>query len=492
SALAGRNEEAITAFRQALQVKPDDHDVLFSLGNVYSNMRRWKEAIEEYKRAISVSKKDGEAFNNLGVAYVNLGLHAEAVKYFEQAIRIHPNWAEPHFNLGNANTKLGRPGAAKAAYERAIQLRPDFAKSVPQSAGGTQTNAAALNNATAPAARENSSEPPRTPPPSAANALTAQGTNGNSSSPAVNGNAPQTNGSAPRTSDSASSRNTSLTEPVAPRTATTNTPNAAPNTSPNTNAAPSTTSSPTTAVDPTSIYRVGIGDVLDIRLLNAPTNNSTLYTVQAGGVLEYPLVGDPLVVAGMTTDEIDARLTSELQRRAIQANPQVVVSIRDYASHTVLVSGLVNNPGGKIIQREAVPLYVIIADAQPRPEAAQVVLNSHTTNQNTIIDLADTAGLNVLVRPGDVINVTAQTPQFYYIGGDIDEPGQKQFHSGITMTQAILAAGGYLRAGKTTIEIARQGADGRLNVLKYNMSEVMSGKIPDPRLQAGDRVEVYR
>lgn len=138
------------------------------------------------------------------------------------------------------------------------------------------------------------------------------------------------------------------------------------------------------------------------------------------------------------------------------------------------------------------PLYVIIADAQPRPEAAQVVLNSHTTNQNTIIDLADTAGLNVLVRPGDVINVTAQTPQFYYIGGDIDEPGQKQFHSGITMTQAILAAGGYLRAGKTTIEIARQGADGRLNVLKYNMSEVMSGKIPDPRLQAGDRVEVYR
>ncbi len=246
------------------------------------------------------------------------------------------------------------------------------------------------------------------------------------------------------------------------------------------------------AVDPTTIYRVGVGDVLDIRLLNAPTNSSMLYTVQAGGVLEYALVGDPVVVAGMTTDEIDARLTSELQRRSIQANPQVVVSVRDYASHTVLVSGLVTNPGGKILQREAVPLYVVIADAQPRPEAAQVVLNSHTTGQNRIIDLTDTAGLNTLVRPGDVINVTAATPQFYYIGGDIDVPGQKEFHAGITLTQAVLAAGGYLRAGKTVVEIARQGADGRLNALRYKLVDIMSGKIPDPRLQGGDRIEVYR
>ena len=255
------------------------------------------------------------------------------------------------------------------------------------------------------------------------------------------------------------------------------------------NTEPSAGSAP---VDPTTIYRVGVGDVLDIRLLNAPTNSSTLYTVQAGGVLEYALAGDPIVVGGMTTDEIDARITSELQRRSIQANPQVVVSVRDYASHTVLVSGLVTNPGGKILQRGAMPLYVVIADAQPRPEAAQVVLNSHTTGQSTIIDLADTAALNTLVRPGDVINVTAQTPQFYYIGGDIDVPGQKEFHAGITLTQAVLAAGGYLRAGKTVVEIARQGADGRLNALRYKLVDIMSGKIPDPRLQGGDRIEVYR
>lgn len=248
--------------------------------------------------------------------------------------------------------------------------------------------------------------------------------------------------------------------------------------------------------DPTSIYRVGVGDVLDIRLLNPPANSlagrSTLYTVRAGGVLEYPSLGDPIVVAGMTADEINARLTAELRRRAVHANAKAVVSVRDYASHTVLISGLVMNPGGKILQREAVPLYVVIADAQPRPEAAVAVLSSDTTGQNAVVDLSDTAGMNTLVRPGDVINVTARAPQFYYISGDVMTPGEKPFHSGITLTQAVLAAGGSLRAGKTVVAVGRQAADGRLHTSRYNLADIMSGKLPDPRLRAGDRVEVSR
>jgi protein involved in polysaccharide export with SLBB domain len=116
----------------------------------------------------------------------------------------------------------------------------------------------------------------------------------------------------------------------------------------------------------TDIYRVGLGDVLDIRLLNSPTSASTLYTVLAGGLIEYPLAGDPLVVAGMTTDEIAARISTELRRRAVHDDPQVIASVREYSSHAVIVSGLVAEPGSKIIRREAIPLYVVLADAQPR------------------------------------------------------------------------------------------------------------------------------
>src|SRR5215213_8785972 len=104
--------------------------------------------------------------------------------------------------------------------------------------------------------------------------------------------------------------------------------------------------------------------------------SSTLYSVVAGGVLDYPLLKDPLTVAGMTTDELSAQLVAELRHRNIYDKPQVRVGVREYASHAVLVSGLVGDPGTKIIQREAIPLYVIVAGSQPKPEAGRAVIMS--------------------------------------------------------------------------------------------------------------------
>src|SRR5207302_7730378 len=101
-------------------------------------------------------------------------------------------------------------------------------------------------------------------------------------------------------------------------------------------------SSPSRALPPTSLYRVGIGDVLDIRLLNQPTRESTLFTVLKNGGLEYPLLNGPIAVTGLTTDEIARRLSGEI--KVIQA-VRVSVSVRDFTSHAVVVTGLVDNPG---------------------------------------------------------------------------------------------------------------------------------------------------
>src|SRR5829696_8863879 len=51
----------------------------------------------------------------------------------------------------------------------------------------------------------------------------------------------------------------------------------------------------------TEIYRVGVGDVLDIRLINSPTNRSTLFTVMPGGVIDLPIAGGAITVDGLTT-----------------------------------------------------------------------------------------------------------------------------------------------------------------------------------------------
>ena len=275
---------------------------------------------------------------------------------------------------------------------------------------------------------------------------------------------------------------------------------AKPDTTPATNATPGNSTN-TAATKPsvtsssaplTSIYRVGIGDVLDIRLLNQPTHQSTLYTVMAGGLLEYPLIGEPVPVEGKTTDEISAFLAAELKRRAVYEKPQVVVNVREYVSHTVLVSGLVDHPGAKLLRREAVPLYVVLAEASPRADAGMAVVISRATGQSNTVDLADPVAVNMLVRPGDVINITSRPPQFFYIGGQINSPGQKDFHAGLTLTQAVLASGGVTRFTNNKIRVSRQGPDGRLISTEYNLKEIEAGKVPDPPLQAGDRIEVGR
>lgn len=256
------------------------------------------------------------------------------------------------------------------------------------------------------------------------------------------------------------------------------------------NASP-TAAAPTAAVSPASIYRIGIGDVLDIRLLNAqdPRQN-TLYSVVAGGVLDYPLLKDPLTVSGMTTDELSAQLVAEFRHRNLYDKPQVRVSVREYASHAVLISGLVSDPGTKILRREAIPLYVVVAEAQPKPEAGRAVIISHSTGKVVNVDLNDAAGLNTLVQSGDVITLTARPPEFYYVGGEVGAPGQKDFHSGITLTQGLLASGGATKAAGTRVRVLRAGADGRLSPTEYNLTEIENGVVPDPLLQPGDRIEV--
>jgi protein involved in polysaccharide export with SLBB domain len=242
---------------------------------------------------------------------------------------------------------------------------------------------------------------------------------------------------------------------------------------------------------PESVYRVGAGDVLDIRLLNSQTRESTLFTVMPGGLLEYPLVGEPLQVSGLTTDEIDARLTARIK---IYEKPQIVVSVRDYVSHSVIVAGLVHEPGTKVLRRDAMPLYVVLAEAQPRPEAGRATI-LRPGGQSFNVDLADTKATAMLVFPGDVITLAAlppPTPQFLYIGGQVVSPGQKDFHAGMTLTQAVLASGGVTRFAGSKVKISRQGANGLLVSTEYNLKQIEAGKVPDPVLQPGDRLEVSR
>lgn len=241
----------------------------------------------------------------------------------------------------------------------------------------------------------------------------------------------------------------------------------------------------------TEIYRVGVGDVLDVRLVNSATARSTLFTVINGGLIELPVAGGPIPVAGLTVKEISDRIASELKRRAINDGSQVSVGVRQYGSHSVTVTGLVDSPGTRFLRREAVPLYVILAESQLRNDAGRVVImrGGSTTE---ILDLTNLATLNTTITSGDVISVSGRPQEFYYIAGRINYPGQKVFQPGITLLQAILAAGGTQRQNESIVEISREGSNKRLATSRFNIKEIKSGQVEDPRLQPGDRIEVVR
>lgn len=239
----------------------------------------------------------------------------------------------------------------------------------------------------------------------------------------------------------------------------------------------------------TQIYRIGPNDVLDIQLAGNPSRKSTLFTVLDQGLLEYPLAGDPVPVAGMTTTEVAAILR---QRIKIFENPAVKVSVRDYASHAVTITGFVAAPGTKALRREAVPLYAVLTEVTALPEAARATI-TRQGRPPMVLDLKDPNHSSTLVVAGDVIKVLGAAPppsEFFFIGEGVNSPGQKPYHAGLTLTQAILASGGTKTSAVSKVRVSRQRADGRLANEDYDLRKIQGGKIPDPLLEKGDRIEV--
>ncbi|MEZ5425665.1 MAG: polysaccharide biosynthesis/export family protein [Pyrinomonadaceae bacterium] len=244
----------------------------------------------------------------------------------------------------------------------------------------------------------------------------------------------------------------------------------------------------------TEIYRVGVGDILFISLRNAPAGGSTYFTVLNDGTIDYPIAGGMIPVAGKTTDEIEEILREKVK---LFENPQINVKVREHSSHNISVLGLVEKPGEKYLQREAVPLFVVRAEAIVQPKANRVTVRRAGGDMESF-ELKGEANENILIFPGDIVEFgynekvgrAEEIPLYYYIGGEIRTAGQKDFHPGLTLSQAILASGGLTRSRVKTVVIRRKNKEGFLESTEYDLNEIKNGKAPDPLLEAGDTIEV--
>lgn len=439
-----------------------------------------------------VIKDRAKAYYEQGENYGVSGRYEEAIAALKDAIKLKPDYADAYFGLGHAYSDLGRWKESLEAYTQVIRLKPKDT----EARKNLDIAGAKLNlNKSAIAQQAQSNAPSQINNHAAGEEKVSRVVKASASSPSIASVAlPTKNDATPVPIASVSKGNTENRMSAA--------------------------NGAVIVRDLTGFYRVGAGDVLDIRLLNDSTaKQSTLYTVMESGLIEYPLAGEPFSVVGLTSDEIASRLAANSKLRAVYDQPRIAVSVREYDSHSIIVSGLVDEPGTKVLRREAIPLYVVIADAQPRPDARRALVTSRFTGLNTTVDLADHAAMNMLVHPGDVIKAEGQPKgqlpprQFLYLGGLVNAPGEKEFHPGMTLTQAILSAGDVRSIGMSVktlkqamlsdglvgahqswyaATVARQEANGLLTTTKYKLEEIVSGKVPDPFLQPGDRIKVVR
>ena len=101
--------------------------------------------------------------------------------------------------------------------------------------------------------------------------------------------------------------------------------------------------------------------------------------------------------------------------------------------------------------------------------------------------------LNILIYPGDVVNVPLDTKITIYVFGAVRRPGPVQMSSAypITLMSAIAEAGGPSESAKESdIKIKRRNAVGAESMIKANLKDILKGKVEDILLYEGDVVTV--
>ena len=118
--------EAANAYKQGLELRPNNATALYNLGWCYNDLERYTEAIDELRKATQLRPNYPEAYNEMGYAFHQLGRYPEAVQQYQIAIRQKTDYASAHYNLGLSYMQLRNRPAALEQYR--ILQRIDSAR----------------------------------------------------------------------------------------------------------------------------------------------------------------------------------------------------------------------------------------------------------------------------------------------------------------------------------------------------------------------------
>lgn len=256
--------------------------------------------------------------------------------------------------------------------------------------------------------------------------------------------------------------------------------------------------------DTDALYRIGAGDVLEVRVFNRPQLSREAVRVNNGGIISLPMI-DEEIQAGCRSE---SELASEIAQRYLKLlrQPRVEVFVKEFNSNPVAVIGAVDKPGQFQLRRRVRLLELISLAGGPTERAGDRVLVSHGPTGASCLETSQVEdgfasyNLNSMLKgetatnpyalPGDIISIPEAQQAF--VVGNVFKPGSVPLKEALTVSQALAMAGGTLPdTRKDRVRILRQSPNTETRTeLVVDLNAISQLKANDVQLQPNDIVEV--
>ncbi len=118
----GRVDDAIAAFRTAVQEAPDDAQAHLQLGLALERKRNWQAALAEFRKASELDPRLADPYRGQGSTLLRLNRPAEAEAAFRKATDIDRKFPEAQLGLGEALVRQKKVPEAIAVLEQGVKF----------------------------------------------------------------------------------------------------------------------------------------------------------------------------------------------------------------------------------------------------------------------------------------------------------------------------------------------------------------------------------